>query len=87
MDLREEAHKRYPPGKGPYSKEEDLDQVDLAWLENFSEHYGMYSDERGLMSGAILRLTEEVRRAREWPQPRRDEWNRLVDYPWAPREE
>ena len=87
MDLRKVAQNRYPPGRGPYGKEEDFDQVDLAWLENFASHYSVYSDAKGLMSGAILRLTEEVRRARGWSQPPKDEWDGLMDYPWDPPEE
>lgn len=86
-DLRKEARKRYPPGRGPYSKESDLDQVDLAWLENLASHYAIYSDPKGMLSGCVTRLTEEVRRARGWPQPKRDEWNVMVDYPWPPPEQ
>lgn len=85
-DVRKNAQARYEPGRGPYSKEEDQDQVDLAWFENFASHYMIYSDPRGMLACSILRLTEEVRRARGWTQPQRNGLNVLEDYPW-PRPE
>jgi hypothetical protein len=74
-ELAREAEKRYEPGVGPWGKTEDLDQVDLVHLERCVEPMGIYSDMRGLMSGMVDRLVEEVRRARGWPTPPRVEPN------------
>ena len=68
-DLVAEARERYEPGKGPWSKEEVLDQVDLVYLEDFADHYRFHSDDRGLLSGCLRRLVEELRTARSWPTP------------------
>jgi hypothetical protein len=66
-ELLREARERYEPGKGPWSKEDDLDQVDLVKFEEMSLQYAMLSDERGLLSGCVRRLVDEVRRARNYP--------------------
>jgi hypothetical protein len=74
MNLRstlvEEAKKRYEPGKGPWGKDMgELDQVDLVWFEELAKPYGIYSDPRGWLSGAIKVLVAEVRDTRGWPTP------------------
>lgn len=72
-DLEALATKRWEPGKGPWSKIEDLDQVDLVHLERFADAYQFDSSDKGLLSGCLKRLCEEVRAAREWPTPVEEE--------------
>jgi hypothetical protein len=73
--LARQGDERYEPGKGPWAKDEELDQVDLVRLEELAARYGILSDERGLLSGCVERLVEEVRRARGWPTPPHGEEN------------
>lgn len=68
-ELLAEAKERYEPGKGPWSKKEPLDQVDLVFLEHLTHQYAIYSDPKGLLSGCLRRTIEEVRAARGWPTP------------------
>jgi len=63
------ANLRYEAGTGPWGKDADLDQADLAFLETMAQSYSTLSDERGLLSGVVARLIDEVRRARTWPTP------------------
>jgi hypothetical protein len=65
--LAEQGRQRYEPGKGPWSKEADLDQVDLVHFEQLAASYEIFSDLRGLLSGCVARLVREVRQARGWP--------------------
>jgi hypothetical protein len=67
--LREAREQRYRPGTGPWSKEEDLDQVDLVDFEEMIKNYRVLSDTRGLLSCCVRRLVEEVRRAKKYPTP------------------
>ena len=71
--LTQQASERYSAGTGPWSKTEDLDQVDLITFENLASGYAFHSDGRGLLSGSIERLIEEVRRARGWTTPPEDQ--------------
>lgn len=68
-NLREQADERWEPGTGPWSKKDDLDQVDLVKFQMVAEGYELHSDPRGMMAGCIERLVEEVRRVRSWPTP------------------
>lgn len=67
--LAQEALARYEPGTGPWSKEGPLDQVDLVFLEEMTHLYSHFSDPRGLLSGCVNRLVDEVRHARGWEPP------------------
>lgn len=63
-NLLKKAQQRYTPGTGPWTKEENLDEVDLAYIEHIADCYSIYSDEKGMMSGIIQRLLEEIKRAK-----------------------
>jgi len=70
QNLLREAQARWTAGKGPWSKDPgELDQVDLVYLEDLADSLVFYSDERGLLSGCIQTLVDEVRNARGWPKP------------------
>ena len=69
-ELEKLARRRWEPGKGPWSKVEDLDQVDLVHLERIAGAYAVDSSDKGLLASCLKRLCEEVRAAREWPTPK-----------------
>lgn len=78
-DLEAEADRRYEPGKGPWSKLEDLDQVDLAHFERLARGLSFHSDMRGLLAGCLERLVHEVRRANGWTEPSGDGAFDMID--------
>lgn len=75
--LGQEARRRYKPGVGAWSKEADLDQVDLVQLETIAARNSMYSDMKGALAGCVDRLVEEVRRAKGWPTPSGDPFDAI----------
>lgn len=74
-ELARQARERYEPGTGPWTKGDDLDQVDLVHLEEAARSVSIYSDMRGLLAGCVERLLVELRVARGWPTPPKIEPN------------